>query len=369
MDGAPSASDEYAPVLELLSLARELPDACRHSLAAMAPHCLAVPKDERDPYQQSMVDAIASVAMDVEAQHRAAIDEARAGIADAEREWGVAAAAVADAAQKVATRSAECDAKRQARDVAKTGILAATEAAQRKRARLVSLRTQRTATAADRTKLQKLISDTLPPLRMGTMVGLHGSRADHKLTQMVDSVVTVLEQQGVQKSFMDAAAAMFRLKPDDRGPFAQRVLMGTEEALAKHLLTLEARLGDLGREFAEAEATQVEAENAVISAPKRHGACVEEYLAVEIELMEAETALHKAEDAEKAMQHGVAQRVPAMECANQRLAVVRSHIKKLEALRQRERCVASQSTGSGNAKVFSERRLAQVQALAPSAGA
>jgi len=365
--GGPSATDECAPALALLSLAHELPDAYRQSLAAMVPLCLNVPKEKRDPYQQSMADAIVCVATDVHAQHRAAIDKAKDSIAEAERELGLAAAAVAEARKQVATRSAECDTKKGERTLTEAAICDAPESAERKRARLDNLRTQRAATAADRTTLLTLVSETLPLLRMGTMVGDRGSRP--KLKKMIDSVATVLAKLDVEKSFVEAVSAMFWLKPDDRSAFAKKVLTSTEEAVAKHFMMLEARLGDLERECAEEETAHVEAVAAAISAPKRHEECMEEYLAMEIELMEAETALHKAEDAEMAMKHEAARRMKALECAIQQLGVVQTHFEKFEAQRQRDGCTPPTSSKLVNAEVSSEQHASGLRALAPSAGA
>merc|ERR1719476_228038 len=96
-------------------------------------------------------------------------------------------------------------------------------------------------------------------------------------------------------------------------------------------MTLEARLPELERDFASEEAAHVEAEAAVISAPKRHETSTEEYLSSEIQLMEAETALHQAEDAETAARHEAARRATALEGAAQQLAVVQAHFEKFEA--------------------------------------
>jgi len=367
--GGPSASDEAAPALELLTLARELPDASRDSLAAMAPHCLTVPKDERDPYQHIMVDAIARVVVDVDAQHRAAVDEARDNVAKAERELGVAAAAVAAAAKEVATLSAECDAKREASKVSETGAIAAEESAERTRAKLESFGPQRAASVAEQAKVQQLVSETLPLLRMGTMLGHHGIRAERKLIRMVDSVAVALEKLGVEKPVVDAVSATFWRKPDDRSEFSKHVLLHAEETLAEHLVGLDARLSSLGRELAQENLAHSEAGAAVKSARKRQNTCMECLSASEIALCEAERNLHKAEDAKKATKREVAGQVTTMDSAIQRLSAVQSHIIKFEALRQRERFVAPPLVGSVSATVASERSIARVQALAPRAGA
>lgn len=248
-------------------------------------------------------------------------------------------------------------------------MLTAKESLRRKRVGLENLQAQHAVIVAERARLKVLVSETLPPLRMGTMVGHHGKRAEQKLIQMVDSVAGVLEQVGIEKPFVDAVSAMFWLKPDDRGALSKKVLLYAEDALAEHLVTLDARLEDLGSKFAEEKTSQVEAEATATSAPKRHEACMEEFLAAEIALCEAEAALHKVEDVEKAKKHEVARRVPAMECAIQRLEAVQTHIAKFEGLRQRERRKASPSAVSADAKVSSEPCSAAAEALAHSAGA
>merc|ERR1719221_851150 len=104
---------------------------------------------------------------------------------------------------------------------------------------------------------------------------------------------------------------MFRRSPADRSQFSKKMLMSAEEAVAGHLVTLEARLGDLGREFSKEEVAHIEAEAVAIPALKRHDSCMEEYMTTEIELVKAETALHKAEDAENSIKREVAQRMKA----------------------------------------------------------
>merc|ERR1712032_129736 len=127
--------------------------------------------------------------------------------------------------------------------------------------------------------------------------------------------------------------------------------------------------GDLEREFTQEEAAHVEAEAAVISAEKRHNAGINEFMATQIKLCEAEQAQHEAEDVERGKKAEVARREAAMESAKRQLEVVQGHIAEFEALRQRERCTSRPSAASSNEKVTAEKSVAALQANAISAGA
>mmetsp|Transcript_116062 Transcript_116062/g.328937 ORF Transcript_116062/g.328937 Transcript_116062/m.328937 type:complete len:402 (-) Transcript_116062:139-1344(-) len=242
--------DKYAPVMDLLRQAHDIPESCFAMLQTVLPHCLGVCPDERHPYQSTMVAALEKVVRGVEEKHAAAIAAVEAQIADTEAEQSSnvsalesLAAGVAQLEGGVAGKAAELGeaAERAAAERAKL----AAEEGERK-----SQEGSHAELLAGKVDFEDVHSELWKVVKAGTLQGKDWP----KKKKMADATMAALRDAGMCASLAASLDVTLRGKLAERGPFAEKALEHGEQFFEKHIAEYTERI--LGAESKIAEQAQ-----------------------------------------------------------------------------------------------------------------
>merc|ERR1719221_86366 len=185
--------------------------------------------------------------------------------------------------------------------------------------------------SADVTEFEQLYSETWQSLKSGTIPG-----KDWRLrNRAIDTIVKAFTKVGIAKSLISALPTALKLKPAERGPFAQATVDFGEETFATHIAGLKERIANNDTEAAAKAQAVAVAEAATLSAEKTLGEKSAD-LKTTKELMNAtkktrdEAALEvKAADAK------IEEFTKAMNCEREGLARAQELLAKFDVLKER----------------------------------
>lgn len=285
-----------APVLDFIHKLGDIPKPCREMLEAAVPICFEVVASERHQFQVDILEKVATLIADVECKKREAIAGAEAELAEIQVEQGKSRAD-AEAKQSVsASKKSECDEKGKVVDAARdvsNGAKAVLTAAQKEEA---TFNKKKAALLAEQEGFAKLLSETLQPLKDGTLGG-------QKRTKMIGEIKNKLSELGAQASLGEAVVTTLKMTPEKRaGTFAKATMSFADEYFAKHTAKLSQDISGLDAEaamhtaaIAAAEARAAQEKAALDVVDKEWDTMQDGWLALEKESADAARALQKIE--------------------------------------------------------------------------
>eukprot|EP00933_Yihiella_yeosuensis_P075652 TRINITY_DN850_c0_g1_i1.p1 TRINITY_DN850_c0_g1~~TRINITY_DN850_c0_g1_i1.p1 ORF type:complete len:392 (-),score=153.20 TRINITY_DN850_c0_g1_i1:547-1722(-) len=251
--------EQCAPVLELLGQADELSDSCREMWAAISPHMLRTAKDARHEYQTKLVDMLSTVVSGIEAERSAAVAAAETELQDLATEKVSAIAAVDTTAAAADAARQDRDAKEASMKEAEQAVSAADEVLKAAQHSVANLETERKEHASEKTEYETVLAETWEQLKSSSISG----QKWRERAKLIQGVLEMLEKVGLDKSLKAGLPGALKIKPAERGRFAQRAVTYAEELLKKHIADVETKLGGMDAE-GEARAKAVTDAEAVL---------------------------------------------------------------------------------------------------------
>merc|ERR1712151_212859 len=152
----------------------------------------------------------------------------------------------------------------------------------------------------------------------------------------IDMIVNALDKIGVDKSLTSALPVALKLKPAERGPFAQAALDFGEETFSNHIADLNARIANNDNETAERAQAVAGAEEALGVAEKTMNEKSED-LQIASDLLKA-TKTSRDEADREAMQADIKieELTKAVVCEREGLAHTQELLVKFGELRERQ---------------------------------
>ncbi|CAE8622968.1 unnamed protein product [Polarella glacialis] len=321
-------AEECSPILELISQASGVSEACREMLLAMSPHCLKSAKSSRHEFQHQMVEVLSKVVAGVEAEQTSAVQAAEAEVSEmtSQKEAAANVATAAQEATEVATT--ERDAKDAAMRSAGQAATDADVAQAAARNSVASLESEREELVAGKSEYEALISGTWADLKAGSIPG----QKWRERAKLITGVVEMLEKVGLDASLKDGLPVALKTKPSERGKFAEQTVEYAEALLLKHVAATEAKLGSMDSEAASRAQAVTGAEAALAAATHLKEQSEEATAAAEATLVEKTKELAAARKAEKALEPKAKHVNVAWEDAKRSLEEVQALASKFQAL-------------------------------------
>lgn len=316
---APVEDSFVVAVTSVLALAdndAELHESAREMLRAAAPFALSAPKGERHRFQAELVTMLDGICERVEALAHARLQAAEAEVAQVESEREASAVALNGAKAEEGTFAA---------------MLAAAEDAQKEADVVLSIAQSSLGEAKAAEDVQKLKGESVVT-QMGEREtfmceawealksGSVAKKDWRQRNKMIDSVTKILQECDAGDALTLAIPMAFKLKPEDRGFFAQDAVKFAEQALKESvaafgtaIATLNDVLATAAQEVAAAEegvatakmvqgerqTTWVDAENALQTATQAKAAADEAAEALNLRALESKQALVAATAAQE----------------------------------------------------------------------
>jgi len=222
------------PVDALLDTLAQHAPADIDTLRPALPQALGAKAEERQPFQQMVLDTLKKLIADASGSRAAAVHAAEAAVTEH-------TALEADAAARLEAAQQEESAMKQ-REVDATSALAAAEAD--KRSADGALGAAKTALASAESAAQAkeeaaraaegVVGDEWIVIKDGALAGKDWRARD----KHIKKVVALLGEATAPASLCAAAPATLKERPENRGPFAKATVDHTEQALHNHVAAL-----------------------------------------------------------------------------------------------------------------------------------
>jgi len=211
-----------------LSRSEEMSSPVINMLTAMSEMALRTCKDERHPYQASVVDMINTVLTSVEEGYSktiAGFNERLAGTDDsrAQREASVRSAEEDLEGKKAATQQQKYSLADDAQ-----AFKAAKEAISDGQAALKKAEKDFDACTKEKDRLEKVVAEYMKPLAEGLVTG-------DDMRRKAESLRSSIGKLGLDESMLTALPEAIAKEPSARGAFDKSVVSGLQEELEKHI--------------------------------------------------------------------------------------------------------------------------------------
>jgi len=260
-------AEEYTPVFNLLSDVLDIPEPCISMLRAVTPHCLGTDKESRHDYQNTMVAVLEKTMKTVEDKYVAAIVAFQTQIAQVGAKKASHVENLEGLATQIDTIENTIREKISALNEATEGVASAKATLgheQESQNNQLVLNAQR---SLELTEFEQLYSETWQSLKSGTI-----PPKDWRLrNKAIDTIVKAFTKVGIDKSLSSALPTALKLKPAERGPFAQATIEFGEETFTAHIADLKERIANNDTEAAERAQAVAAAEAAALGAEKNMG--------------------------------------------------------------------------------------------------
>jgi len=226
------ARDQCSEVADALQDA-ELPKTVLSGLfnKTVLKDCLGVPKEDRHPFQEQVIQMITEVMESIESGMKSKIEAAEKALAESDTAKAAKEAAEKTAEETVTTKKAEAEA-------AKTAASEAAEAAKAAKAALATATSEQKSGDAELdaaiAKKEKLVSakdGTYGAFKAGTM------EEDKKDAGLIE-LVALGKEFGMDGTLLTSLPSALKKAPDARGTFDQMVCTTVEQTLDKNIASL-----------------------------------------------------------------------------------------------------------------------------------
>jgi hypothetical protein len=279
-----SLAEEHA-ALALVSSATEISEECRAMLQAMAPYCSGTTIADKHAYQEEMVHVLSGVCFGVESKQRAAVVSAEANLADAKVDAEKLEARLAGLEQEVLGIRGMCEGKSASAKSAADGVASAQQAVSAEEKRAEAIAGERACAEIEREEYEGVLQDTLARLREGVV----SSKQRREHDKLLKSLLDILCGLGVDRSLLDALRVALKTKAEARGVFANLAVTCADEALQKHIALLSDKVDSMGLESTKCAEILQRAQEALAVAQSQQSSAIDEQVAAENTLQEAES--------------------------------------------------------------------------------
>uniref|UniRef100_A0A7S1S5Y5 Uncharacterized protein n=1 Tax=Alexandrium catenella TaxID=2925 RepID=A0A7S1S5Y5_ALECA len=281
-------------VLDGISKADSLPDACRAMLAAVAPSCFTAPAEERHSHQATLVSWIGDVLDGVRAKLKEAVDKANeeASGADQTKEGLDKAAKEVQTALVAAMETVVAE---------KTAVAEATDGVSAAKAKLSEAQAAQGQATRKGDELRKEVQALEAALQ------LIKQDEPHEGDKLKSTLVPMVKKLGLEESLSFALPTVCVKPPGERGPFDTAVLGQVQTAIEAKVKGLSAELEALAASEEEPKAAVEAAQGSLDSAEQKQQAAVQQLKDAEASKSQAAASLGEAE---KAVNAFVAERAP-----------------------------------------------------------
>lgn len=334
------AHNECAPVIALLAKAEGLSEESAAMLQESAPHCLATPAEDRHAYQKEMLKFLSEVIGGVETKHQAAITAIEAQIAEAGRSAEAVKARPMSTEAEVDARKTERDAQDAATKPTSNELSARKAALAAEQALVDGHAAEVTSAREDHESYSKVLAELWAPLKAG-FPGKDWRVRDKLLKQFMPE----FQKLQLGAALNSAVPVALKTKVDDRGAFAKSSIDFADDELQKHVAALAAKVSGAGDEAARRLNATKTAEAALASATAAHEKAIDDAVAAENRLFEAETCHREAGEAANNLESAAAAREAQLAEAKASLAGVQELVGQYTALCTRSRPQPEEATG------------------------
>eukprot|EP00931_Biecheleriopsis_adriatica_P071521 TRINITY_DN4538_c0_g1_i1.p1 TRINITY_DN4538_c0_g1~~TRINITY_DN4538_c0_g1_i1.p1 ORF type:complete len:409 (+),score=158.09 TRINITY_DN4538_c0_g1_i1:68-1228(+) len=251
--------EELSPVLALVDEASEADDSCREMLKAMAPHALRACKEERHPYQATMVDVLEKVLIGVKVELEETTAAARKLLADAEAQQETSSGTLADATEKAEQQKKEKDAKDATQLDLEAALTVASATLGQEEEREKNLEGDQAKIVKEKGECEKFMSEKWEQLKAGSFAG----KDWRERNKTIDTTLQVLSTMGLDVSLRAALPTALKTKPGERGKFASNAVEFAEVVMNRHLTSLGNTIANFDQEAASRAQATAAAKEAV----------------------------------------------------------------------------------------------------------
>jgi len=211
----------------------DITTSCRKILEVAMLPALRTSKEERDAYQNTLIQSVGELFVKAEMKRKAFVDGIMRRIAALESEQAELDGAI-EAAMSVVTAKEEVKkSKGAAYAVAKKAVEASRGELEAERRKKEQIADKKKDQLAEKDEYEKALIEAWEPLKTGTFdKGL--KEKNNAITQMVQLLVKL----GLSESLTSALAVAFKSAADARGQFASAAVEQSEAALKEHVAKL-----------------------------------------------------------------------------------------------------------------------------------
>lgn len=285
-----SLAEEHAAALALVSSATGISEECRAMLQVMAPYCGATTTADRHAYQEEMTHVLSGVCSGVESQRREAVVSAEAHLEEAKMNGEREEVRLAGMEKEVLGIRGMCEGKSASVKSAADGVASAQQALSAEEKRSDAIAGERACAEIEREEYEGVLQDTLSRLREGVV----SSRQRREHEKLLKLLLDTLCGLGVDRSLLDALRVALKTKAEARGVFANLAVSSADEALQKHIALLSDKVDSMGFEFTQCAEVVKRAQEALAGAQLAQSSVLDEQVAAENTLQEAESRRQEA---------------------------------------------------------------------------
>jgi len=278
-------SQPLDPCLALLHDDNALTVAARSMMRAGAPFALAVPKGERDAYQEELVTALTAMLRGVETAKVDACKEAEQKLAHIKEQQHESEEVLAKAKQEASDSKETRDARTSDMTAALATVQGARQAVSDAQDGLQKLDEEKQQLIAKKEEMMRCVREDWARLSEGQFSG----KEWRLRVKLCDSIEKVLDGLGVEESIKLALPVAVKPKAEERPVFARKAVDRVSEVLDASVTALQRRLDGFDSEVADgraaitsseeaattAEAALVQIENAVVDSENKLAAASE----------------------------------------------------------------------------------------------
>jgi len=280
-------AEEHAAAIALVRSATHISEECRAMLQSMTPYCSGT---TMHAYQEEMARVLSDVCMGVEVQRRAAAVSAESHLADAKMGVQRQEARLAAIEQEVLGIRGVCEGGSASVKSAAEGVATAQQALATEEKHVEAIAGERACAEVEREEYEGVLQDTLARLRDGVV----SSRQRREHEKLLKLLLDTLCGLGVDRSLLDALPVALKMKVEARGAFAKLAVTSADEALQKHIASLSNKVDSMGLESAKSAESLQRAHDALAVAQQAQSSALDEHVASENTLQEAESRRQEA---------------------------------------------------------------------------
>jgi len=285
-----SLSEEHAAAFALVSSANEISEECRAMLQVMVPYCSGTSTTDRHAYQEEMAHVLSGVCSGVESQRRAAVVSAEANLTNAKVGAEKTEVRLAGIEQEVLGVRGVCEGKSAYVKNAADVVTSAQQALLAEEKRAETIAGERACAEVEREEYEGILQDTLARLREGVVSSQQRREYEKLLKLLLDTLCGL----GVDPSLLAALRVALKMKAETRGAFANLAVTSADEVLKKHIGLLSDKVESMGLESTTCAEVVQRAQEALAVAQMVQSAVLDEQVAAENTLQEAESRSQEA---------------------------------------------------------------------------
>eukprot|EP00931_Biecheleriopsis_adriatica_P079333 TRINITY_DN52738_c0_g1_i1.p1 TRINITY_DN52738_c0_g1~~TRINITY_DN52738_c0_g1_i1.p1 ORF type:complete len:407 (+),score=150.67 TRINITY_DN52738_c0_g1_i1:70-1221(+) len=316
---AEEPTDFCKPIFELIEKS-ELSQGCREMLTAMSPFCLKGSPSTRHEYQTRMAEVLKKLVSGVEVERTSAVEACEKAVEEVAKQKEEAAGIVAAATEASEAARAERDSREKAMKEAEGAASSASEAVKAAKEHAANLETERAEAAAEKADYQEMMDDTWGTLKAGNFPG----QKWREKAKLIAGVVEMLEKINKDLSLKGALPVALKMKPSERGKFAEKAVSFAEELFSNHIGSLGTKLDNFDTEAANRAKAVADAEASLKDATQQKEQRQDEFITAENTLLDKDTALTEAKKSEKSLGPKAADASAELELAKESLAEVQT---------------------------------------------